>query len=467
MILPSQMVALGLYFCMIATISICSWKKSLTSTDFMLGSRKMNFWLTALAAHASDMSSWIFMGYPVVIYSMGLFQGWTAIGLVLFMYLNWTFIAPKLRESTEGYNSITLSSFCESRLADTSGKLRIISALLSLLFYSVYIAAGLVGLGLLLQSLFGLSYDAGIVVGLCIVIPYLFIAGYITLAWTDLVQGTFLLCVILLTPIIMIFDLGGIDVILNALSKRSDLIPFWPSSSPSHLWLIFCTACSWGLGYFGQPHILTKFMGIAHSSDMPKSRAVGITWQSLALIGATLLGLVFITAYPTAPSGLETMFITLVTAKFSPFFSMLVLCALLGTTITSMGSFLMVVTSNLTEDFYKKMVRKEASSKELLLVSRLGIFLIALLAALIAMNKPASIFTLVEYAWFGLGSTFGPLVLYLLYGPQVSKQGAWTGMIVGGSIAALWPLLGITSVPTLIPAFSLSLLTMFLASKRE
>lgn len=468
MITAFHIAALILYFSMIAAVSLASWRKSLTSADFILGSRKLNFWLTALAAHASDMSSWIFMGYPVVIYTTGLLQGWAAIGLVLFMYFNWTFIAPKLRRATEGYNSLTISSFLESRLNDTSGALRLISALLSFLFYSVYISAGLVGLGLLLSTLFDISYASSVLIGLCIVVPYLFIAGYITLAWTDLVQGTFLLCVILAVPLWMIYDLGGISRLLTALDSANLRAPFMPSLQGSSLWLIFCTASAWGLGYFGQPHILTKFMGIADPSQMPKSRAVGLCWQSFALLGSTLLGLIFFITYPTTPDDPQTMFIRLVIDHFPPFLAMLILCALLGVTITSMGSYLLVATSHITEDFYKKILRKKADSRELLIVSRAGILAVAIVSALIALAKPASIFTLVEYAWFGLGSTFGPVILYTLYSRHLSKEGAWAGIVFGGFTAALWPFIPMDHpIPTLIPAFSVSLFAIFLFSRRK
>lgn len=452
-----------LYLCIIAAISLLSRQAHLTSQDFMLGSRKMNFWLTALAAHASDMSSWIFMGYPAVIYMLGLSQLWLAIGLVFFMFLNWTWIAPKIRIATEGYNSITLSSFFESRLADTSGKIRIFSALISFLFYTVYISAGFVGLGQLLETIFGLPYELSLLAGFVIVIPYLFVSGYITLAWTDLFQGLFLLAIILFVPFYMIGQLGGWHAINLAIASKPNFNSFLPSWTVESVLGSLFLAFSWGLGYFGQPHILTKFMGIRDPKEIPKARFIGIGWQILTLGGATVIGLVAIAYFQRPLVNSELVFIDIVREQFSPFIATFILCAILGVTITTMGSFLLVVTSNLTEDFYKKIFRKEASNKELVIVSRLGILIAALCSLCIALARPSSIFTLVEYAWFGLGSTFGPLLLCSLYFKKLNHQGAWAGILIGGLTAAFWPLTNL-AMPTLIPAFFFSLVAIITGS---
>src|SRR3990167_895867 len=197
-------LAIALYIAILFLIGFFSYKGHQTSNDFLIGSRSLNFWLTALSAHTSDMSSWIFMGFPAVIFVGGLFNAWFAVGLILFMFLNWYFIAPKIRMKTEEYNSLTFSSFFESRFADTSGLIRIFTAVLSFIFYSIYISAGLLGIGLLIESLFGIPYHAGITIGICIVIPYLFIGGYRTLAFLDLFQGLFLLAVIFIVPLIVL-----------------------------------------------------------------------------------------------------------------------------------------------------------------------------------------------------------------------------------------------------------------------
>lgn len=205
-----EFLAIGIYFTLLLTIGIISYRRNQTASDFIIGGRSMNYWLTALAAHASDMSSWLFLGYPATIFTLGIPGAWTAIGLIFFMFLNWQFIAPKIRVATEKFNTLTLSSFFESRFGDTSGLIRVFSALMALLFYTIYISAGLTGLGLLLETLFEIPYQYGILLGIFIVIPYVFLGGFVTLAWIDLFQGIFLMCVILAVPFYLLPKVGGL-----------------------------------------------------------------------------------------------------------------------------------------------------------------------------------------------------------------------------------------------------------------
>ena len=448
-----------LYMTILLAVGLASRKKNQTSNDFILGSRKMNFWLTALAAHASDMSSWIFMAYPAVLFSFGFVKIWVAIGLCLFMFLNWQFVAPRLRVMTEKYSSMTLSSFFESRFNDTTGTIRIFTTISSFVFYIIYISSGLVSLGLLTETLFEIPYAIGITIGVLAIIPYLFIGGYITLAWTDLFQGIFLFIVILFVPLFTINRLGGFEELTNNLSLASHIQHFIPDYSFTTLLTIFFSLTSWGLGYFGQPTIITKFMGIKNPLEIPKSKWVGMTWQIFSLLGATLIGLVGIVYFQNGLNDPQLVFINIVRDMFSPLFAVFILCAILGTTITCTDSQILVLVSNLTEDFYKKIVRRNASSKELLLISRINILIVASIAYIIALLTTSSIFNLVSYAWFGLGASFGPLVLFSLYSKKVNKYGAWAGITLGTTIAAAWPLINTLfafEIPTLIPGFALS-----------
>lgn len=455
------------YILILFAIGFASHKKKQTSNDFILGSRKMNFWVTALAAHASDMSSWIFMAYPAVIFSMGLVKIWVAIGLTLFMFLNWQFIAPKIRTATEKYNSLTISSFFESRFNDTSGAIRICTTISSFIFYIIYISAGLVGLGLLIETLFPISYTLGVTIGILIIIPYLFIGGYVTLAWTDLFQGIFLFVVILVVPGIMLAKLGGFEVLQHSLNLHPHMDRFIPDYSFTTILTIIFSLSSWGLGYFGQPHIITKFMGIRKPQEIPKSKWVGISWQFFSLIGATLIGVISIVYFQNGLHDPQLVFIRIVTENFTPVVAVFLLCAILGATITCMDSQILVLVSNMTEDFYKKILRKNASSKELLLVSRCNIFIIAVITYVIALSTTSTIFNLVSYAWFGLGASFGPLVIFSLYSKKANKYGAWAGIIVGTVLAATWPLINDLfsyEIPTLIPGFLLSSLAIWVVS---
>jgi sodium/proline symporter len=462
-----ELSAVVIYFAIVLSIGILSYRRHLSAADFIIGGRSLNYWLTALAAHASDMSSWLFMAYPALIFTGGLFNAWVAFGLISFMFLNWQLVAPKIRIATEQYNSLTFSSYFESRFADSSGVIRIFTAFMSLVFYTIYISAALVGLGILLDTLFQIHYQLGVFLGILVVIPYVFIGGYLTLAWIDLFQGLFLLAVILFVPLYLLPDVGGLSNVFSVLTAKqlsTDLLPNFQLTTISS---IIITMAGWGLGYFGQPHIVTKFMGIKNVHEIPKSKWIGMAWMVTSLTAATLVGLVSVAYFTHGIQDPEQVFIELVKENFHPFLIGFILCAILAATINAMSSQVLVVSSNLTEDFYKKLLRKNASSKELLLVSRLGVIFISLLAFLIAYKKLSTIYSLVLYAWSGLGAAFGPLLLLSLYSKKTNKYGAWAGILLGGGIAAVWPYFNTIfalNLPAIIPAFGISFLAILLVS---
>ncbi len=452
-----ELSAIVIYFLILLTIGYLSYRKSLSADDFIIGSRSLNYWLTALAAHASDMSSWLFLAYPAAIFSKGLLGAWTAIGLIVFMYLNWQFVAPKIRVATEQYNSLTFSSFFESRLGDTTGLIRFFSAVILIVFYTIYISAGLMGMGDLLNSLFDISYWKAILIGILIVVPYVFTGGYVTLAWIDLFQGCFLLGVIIFVPLYLMGTVGGIHGVGHSFEIYHLPKSLFPDFSRHTFVSIISMALGWGLGYFGQPHIVTKFMGIKNVTEISKSKWVGMTWMVLSLTGATLVGAVGVAYFNGFLADPEQVFIQMVQHSFHPFIVGFVLCAVLAATINAMSSQVLVLTSSLTEDFYKKMFRPRASSGELLMISRFGVVAVGLIAFFIAFKKTTTIYNLVNYAWSGIGSSFGPLVILSLYSNRVTKQGAWAGILGGGIAAGLWPLLK-TPISPMIPGFIVSLL---------
>lgn len=447
----TQIFAIGLYFLCALGVGAVSYKKRTSAADFLMGNRSLNYWLTALAAHASDMSNWLFMGYPAIIFVGGLFKGWVAIGLILCMFLNWQWIAPKLRILTEKSGDLTLSGFFESRLNDHTGLIRLFSAAICFLFYAIYIAAGLVGLGHLAESLFGISYGVGILCGIAIVITYVLIGGFVTLAWLDLFQGLFLLGVIVAIPLLLLPSVGGFQGIQISTSLFPDL-------KGLTLFQIISMSLGWGLGYFGQPHILTKFMGIRNPSEIKQSKRVGMSWMILSLAAATFVGLVAVPYFTDGIHDPEMIFIEMVKGSYRPFLASFILCAIIAAIINVMSSQMLVISSILSEDFYKKFFHKTASQRKLILVSRLAILTVAVFALCIAAMKPASIFQLVLYAWSGLGAAFGPLLLYSIYGKNRSRLGAWIGMLAGGITSALWPYLNPFSVAVepLLPAFIIS-----------
>lgn len=459
-----ELTAIFIYLGILVLIGIFSYRKHLSASDFIIGSRSMNYWLTALAAHASDMGNWLFMAYPAMILLGGYVGAWTAVGLIVFMFLIWQLVAPRIRVSTEQYSSLTFSSFYESRLADTSGKIRLFTALISLFFYTIYISAGFVGLGILIETLFGIPYHVGILLGILVVIPYVFIGGYLMLAWLDLFQGIFLMTVVLFVPLYLLPKVGGFTGISQAIASKNLAATMFPAFSAKNYLEILFALLGFGLGYFGQPHIVTKFMGIKHVEEMSKSKLIGMSWMTISLFAATLVGLVAIPYFQQGISNPEQAFILMVSQNFHPFLVGFFLCAILAATINNIGSQVLVLSSTIAEDFYKRAFRKTASSKELLFVSRLGVILVACVAFVIAVFKISTIYSLVQYAWSGLGSSFGPLLLLCLYWKNMTKQGAWAGVLVGGLVSALSPLF-FPSIPPIIPGFFGSLLAILLFSK--
>lgn len=444
------------YFAVLLLVALFSYRKQNTDTDFLLGNRSLNFWLTALSAHASDMSSWLFLAYPALIFTTGLFSAWAAVGLTVFMFLNWQFVAPRIRTFTEQLGTVTLSSYFEARFGDSSGRIRLVSAFMSILFFIFYISSGLLGLGILVESLFDLSYYVGISIGLLIVVVYVFMGGYRTVAWIDLFQGFFLLGVIVFIPLFLLAKIGGLDPVLAAAKAKNLSTSLLPNFSLSTFWQIFLAAVGWGLGYFGQPHIITKFMGIRRVSEMHKAKYLGISWQASALTAATLVGLIGIYQFPQGLADPEYVILDTVKTTLEPFFAGLVLCAVLAATTNVMAAQILVVASNLSEDFYKRLFRKQATSAEMLWASRISVVFIALVGYAIAYFKISSIYQLVLYSWSGLGASFGPLLLLSLYLKKINKYGAFAGILVGGITAAVWPYfdaLYAWGIPSVIPGF--------------
>jgi len=459
-------IALFLYFATLTAIAIISARKVKSASDFIIGNRSLNYWLTAMAAHASDMSSWLFMGYPALIFVEGMFKVWVALGLVACMWVNWQIVAKKFRELTGRWNCNTFSTFLHHRYEDRSGVLQVFSALFCLVFYVVYVCAHLTGLGILGFSLVGISYDVAILIGFIVVVTYVILGGYITLAWIDLVQGLFLLIVLCIVPYILISNEGGWSSFLTQLDEKGVSLRIWPVN-----WMEFFSVLTmffgWGMGYFGQPHIITKFMGIQHAEEISKSRNVGMSWMVIMLSAATFVGLVGIVYFKNGLEDPQVIFIEMVKDTFYPFAVGLILCAILAATINVMSSQLLVLSSILTVDIYKRFTRKE-SSKRLLAVSRFFVIIPAFFALCIAYMRVGSIYDLVHYAWSGLGASFGVIVLLALYSNKINKYGAIASIIVGGLTAAIWPYFNAKLLPvevdSLIPGFILSFISAYLLS---
>lgn len=446
----SMIEAFIAYFALLLSVGFYFYQQNKNQGDFALGGRKLNYWVTAISAQASDMSDWLFMGFPGVIYATGLIGIWTAVGLVVFMFLNWHFIAPRFRVATENSNSLTLSSFLQTKFNDTSNTISVIGGLLCLYFFIFYIAAGLVGLGRIFEMAFGINYYHGIMLGLAITLTYTLLGGLMAIAWSNLFQGLFLLITILFVPFYAMLQMGGIQSVFNNLAQQSP--QFLSCLSPEKSILsIFFGMTAWGLGYFGQPHILISFMSIDNVNNMKKAKYVGISWQILVLTAAILVGITGKAFIHPSLANQELVFISMVQTLFTPFIAGLILCAMLAATISTINTQSLVSASLITHDLYYPFADKQATAQQKLLFTRGAIFIIPTLALFAAYYNIISIMDLVHYAWSGLGCTFGPLVILSLYTKFVTPQGAIAGLVTGGLIGIFWPIHH--AIPTLVVGF--------------
>lgn len=461
--------AFVVYFSILLFIGLLFHKKQTTSSDYIMGDRSLSFWLVALSAHASDMSAWLFMGFPMSIFVLGLSRVWIALGLLVGMYLNWQFVAPRLRSMTEAYNCYTLSSFFEQRFKDKSGAIRVISALVMVIFLTHYLSAGLIAMGNLFESLFGLDYFVGITVALFVVMIYTLVGGFTTVAWTDLFQGIFLLLMILLVPFMAYTKIDGWSQIASMAQKNEISLSLIPEGGAMGIFTVISLALGWGLGYFGMPHIITKFMGIKHVGEMNKSKWLGMSWQLITLFAATLVALVAIAYFPDGLEKPELIFVEMVKSLFHPFIGGIILCAIFAANLSTMDSQILVCGSMISEDLYVPLHIHPPSDKKILWISKLSVALISLIALTLAFNRSSTVLDTVLYSWSGLGSAFGPLVLMSLYSTTINRYGAMAGIIVGTTVSMAWPSLNplLTKVQILqmIPGFFCSAAAIWLVSK--
>ncbi len=451
------------YFAFFLGLSFHFWRKRTTTSSFMLGNRQMNYWVTALSTQASDMSDWIFMAYPGLIYALGLFNAWVAIGLLIFMFLNWHFIAPRLRSSTERTQSLTLASFFERHFHDTSGTLRLATVFFTFYFIVFYIGAELVGLGRLFETTFGIEYNLGIAISMGLVVLNILLGGFVALAWSDMFRGIFLLAMITLVPFVAFKHLPDKSSLLahaNLSNLFTALVPDFSWATISKILLI---STGWGLGYFGSPHILINFMGIKDVKNMYKAKYVGITWQTLVLIAATCVGLVGTYFFTTPLANRELVFIEMVKVLFTPLFAGFILCAVLAATMSVMTAQILATSSILAEDFFKRLLHKTMNDSVELLTVRSCIITLPLISYAISYNSTSTINDLVSYAWSGLGLAFSPVVIAALYIPSANKYGAAASMIFGGILGMLWPYFHFGFLP-LLPGFIICMLILLSVS---
>lgn len=450
-------LAFGIYLSALIGIGLYAYSRAQSSSAFLLGNRGINFWVTALSTHASDMSSWLFFGLPAAIYAYGTGECWAPVGLVLGMWATWQFVAPRLRVATEKSKSMTLTHFLSHAAHAKGHTLIVLSSLLLVFFFIFYLAAGLKSIGTVFELTFGVNYLVGVCIGAIVVMLYTMLGGYVAVALTDAIQGGFLLIMLLLVPIVTWYNLPA-----EKLATIGTQFSFTPHFSASGIFSALTTALGWGLGYCGLPHVLTKFMSIDSVKNMKKAQYVGVTWQILALGAATSIGLLARAYFAVPPASGEQLFMRIVTEQFTPLLAGFVFCAVLAATISTLDAQLIVCATIITRDLYQP--RNGTAQVRL---TRISIALLTGLAVMIAASNTQTLYEIVRYAWSGLGATLGPLVLCSLFARRMlTPHGAIVGMLAGGITAGLWPLSGLALADApLVPGFFVGLFLIWLCGK--
>ena len=433
-----SIVSLGAYFLAMLAIGLWAWRKSTGDIEgYLLGGRQLSPSVAALSAGASDMSGWLLLGLPGAAYAGGLSASWIAIGLFVGALLNYIIVAPRLRVHTElTGDSITIPEFFEKRFDDRSHALRVIASIVIVLFFTLYTSAGIVAGGKLFETAFGADYALGLWVTAGVVMIYTMFGGFLAVSLTDFVQGCIMFVALILLPVVAFSQLGSEFGGALELARPG---AFDIMAGLTGLGIV--SSLAWGLGYFGQPHIIVRFMAVRSVRDVPTMRNIGMTWMGVALIGALATGLVgaaYVARTGTPLSDPETIFILLAGALFDPLITGFFLAALLAAIMSTISSQLLVSSSSLTEDFYRLYLRKEAGQREMVAVGRLCVLLVALVAIWLAYDPDNSILGLVGNAWAGFGAAFGPLVILSLTWRRLTRNGALAGIVVGAATVLFW-----------------------------
>ncbi|EAI5892183.1 sodium/proline symporter PutP [Campylobacter coli] len=423
------MLYIGFYF----------YRQNKNTEDYFLGGRSLGPVVSALSAGASDMSGWLLMGLPGALYASGLIESYIAIGLSIGALLNWSFVAKRLRIYTSVIaNSITIPDYFETRFDDDKHILRIVCAIVILIFFTFYVSSGLVGGAKLFEATFGIRYEYALTTGTLIIVAYTFLGGYKAVCWTDLLQGLLMMGALIVVPAVMLYHLGGFG---EAMAVIEEIKPNALSMGEGIGALSIVSALAWGLGYFGQPHILVRFMSIRSTKDIPAATFVGISWMVISLIGACfigLLGIAYVHKFELTLQDPEKIFIVMSQLLFNPWIAGILLSAILAAIMSTASSQLLVSSSTIAEDFYKRIFNKEASNKTVMNLGRIGVLLVALVAFVISTDKESSVLSIVAYAWAGFGASFGSVILFSLFWSRMTRIGAILGMITGAVMVVLW-----------------------------
>lgn len=461
-----KLAAIIIYFAAMIAIGLWANLRTKDLTDYMLGGRNLNPMVAALSAGASDMSGWLLLGLPGALYVTGLADAWIAIGLTIGAWLNWKFVAPRLRTYTEvAQNSITIPSFLENRLHDRSRMLRVVSGLLILTFFTFYVSSGMVSGGIFFENSFGSSYRIGMLIVAGVTVLYTFFGGFIGASYTDMMQGLLMMTALLMVPTLGIIEVGGPAQMLETVT----------AVNPNAFSLIVGTtvvgvasSLGWGLGYFGQPHIIVRFMALRSAADATAGRRIGIGWMGISMAGAVFTGLIGLAYFAQHPeltlNNPEAVFLAMAQILFHPLVAGFVLAAVLAAIMSTVSSQLIVCSSALVEDLAKMALKREISPRQQVWLGRLGVLVVALVAMSLAWTQNDTILALVAFAWAGFGATFGPAVLLSLFWRRLTAPGAMLGMVAGAVVVFTWQYTPWSSLYEIIPGFAVNLLVAITVS---
>lgn len=462
-------ITFALYIVLMLGIGFVAWRSINTLDDYILGGRNLGSFVTALSAGASDMSGWLLLGLPGALFLSGLSESWIAVGLIIGAYCNWKFVAGPLRVYTEKTdNSLTLPDYFSNRFEDNSKLLRIISAFIILIFFAIYSASGIVAGARLFESVFNVPYAQALWVGAAATIAYTLIGGFLAVSWTDTVQATLMIFALILTPVVVILAVGDVNTSLVLIEQANPAnLDFFKGAS----FVSIISLMAWGLGYFGQPHILARFMAVDTVKSIPAARRISMAWMVLCLLGSMAVGFFGIAYFVQHPehstavsANQERVFIELATLLFNPWIAGILLSAILAAIMSTLSCQLLVCSSALTEDFYKGFFRKQANQNELVWVGRIAVLLVSIIAILLAKNPDSKVLSLVSYAWAGFGAAFGPVILFSLAWKRMTRNGALAGMLVGATTVIVWKQLALFGLYELLPGFVLASLAIYIVS---
>ena len=461
------LISLALYFVLMLAIGLYAWRKS-TSTvgEYMLGGRSLGPAVTALSAGASDMSGWLLLGLPGAAFATGLPAAWIGIGLFVGALVNWIVVAPRLRVQTEELgDALTIPDWLSKRFPERGTALRLTSALVIVVFFTLYTSAGLVAGGKLFDTALGGSYATGLWVTAGVVVAYTLFGGFLAVSLTDFVQGCIMMVALVIVPFVALSDAGGWASTVGAVRGVN---PAFLSLFAGATTLGVISSLGWGLGYFGQPHIIVRFMAIRSVADVPTARAIGMSWMGVSLLGSLgvgLAGLAYASQTGLAVDDPETIFILLSELLFHPLVTGFLFAAILAAIMSTISSQLLVSSSSLTEDAYRLLLRREAGQGELVLVGRIAVLAVALVALVFALDPDNSVLGLVANAWAGFGAAFGPVVLLALTSRRVTGAGALAGLVVGAGTVIAWIAAGLNGeLYALVPGFGAGLAAVLAVS---